>query len=68
MSNIEIPIWEKLNLTMREASLLSNIGEDTLREVITRNPELDFLSYVGRKVLLYRKGFEKWLQEQYIIR
>ena len=34
-----VPIWEKMNLTVKEAAGYSNIGESTLREYIRKNPE-----------------------------
>ena len=30
----DIPIWEKMNLTVKEAAEYSNIGENTLRDYI----------------------------------
>jgi hypothetical protein len=36
----EIPIWHKLTLSYREASLLSGIGEARLRTLAERVPKL----------------------------
>lgn len=65
---MEIPIWQKMNLTIREAAQYSNIGENTLRDYINRHPEADFIAYVGNKVLIKKKQFEQWNDLQYIIR
>lgn len=66
--NCMIPIYHKLNLTIEETAIYSNIGENTLRKIISENPTLDFISYVGKKVLIKRAEFEKWNSKQYIIK
>lgn len=63
-----IPIWKKLNLTIEETAKYSNIGENTLRNIIKENPTLDFIEYVGKKVLIKREAFEVWNSKQYIIK
>lgn len=68
MNKIGIPIWEKLNLTIEEAAAYSNIGENTLRRIVSNNPNIGFVAYVGTKVLIKRKEFEKWNSDQYIIK
>ena len=64
----EIPFWEKLNLTIEETAAYSNIGENTLREIINQNRSLDFIMYIGKKTLIKRNEFEKWNQGQYIVK
>lgn len=61
-----IPIWEKLNLTLIEASNYSGIGINKLRE-ISESEDCDFVIWVGSKRLIKRKEFEKYLQKQYSI-
>ena len=61
-----IPIWEKLNLTLIEASNYSGIGINKLRE-ISEGEDCDFVIWVGSKRLIKRKEFEKYLQKQYSI-
>lgn len=55
-----IPIWEKLTLTIDEAAEYSNIGICKLNE-ITKQPNCSFVLYVGRKKLIKRKEFEKYI-------
>ena len=57
-----IPIWEKLTLTLSEAAEYSNIGINKIRE-ISNNPRCDFVIYVGKKRLIKRKEFEKFISE-----
>lgn len=58
-----VPIWEKINLTLEEAAEYSNIGVNKLRE-ISNCPKCPFVVYVGRKRLIRRKEFEKYIGSQ----
>ena len=62
----EVPIWEKLILTIDEASNYSNIGTTTIRQLLA-DPDCEFRLYVGRKKLVKRKPFEKYLEEVHAI-
>ena len=57
---VEVPIWEKANLTIKEAAEYSNIGINRLDEM-TKQPNCPFVLYIGRKKLIKRKAFEKYL-------
>lgn len=59
----KIPIWEKLMLTVEEASVYSNIGICKLNNLI-REPLCPFVLYVGKKKLIKRKEFEKYLEKK----
>lgn len=56
-----VPLWEKLNLTIREAAEYSGISETTLRDRIN-DGEYDFILKNGTKTLIKRKLFEKYLE------
>lgn len=56
-----VPIWEKLNLTIKEAAEYSGISETTLRERIS-DGEYNFILKNGTKTLIKRKLFEKYLE------
>ena len=45
---LEIPIWEKSNLTIEEAAKYSGIGIIKLREMTERS-DCPFVLWVGRK-------------------
>ena len=62
MSEKIIPIWEKLALTLDEAARYSNIGINKLRE-LSDNPHCDFVIYIGKKRLIKRKEFEKYVSK-----
>lgn len=62
MSVNAIPVWEKLNLTVTEASELSNIGQNRILEMLNE-PSCTFVLTVGkRKRLVKRKDFEEFLE------
>lgn len=57
-----IPLWEKVNLTIEEAAEYSNIGQNRISEML-RMPRCPFVLYVGKKKLVKRKEFEKFLTD-----
>lgn len=61
---VEIPIYQKLNLTIEEAAAYSNIGINRLYELIKRPDSSSFILYVGKKRLFKRKPFEEYLMKQ----
>lgn len=58
----EVPIWEKLNLTVREAAEYSNIGINRIDDMLN-DPTCNFVLHVGKKRLVKRKEFEKFLEK-----
>lgn len=68
-SNIEkniVPIWEKANLTLEEASVYFGIGINKLRE-ISNGDNCSFVLWVGSKRLIKRKQLEKYLESTFSI-
>lgn len=59
----EVPIKDKLNLTIEEAAAYSNIGINKLRELMNM-PRCSFVIYIGRKRLIKRREFEKFIENQ----
>ena len=64
MSNnkLDVPIWEKLMLTKEEAAAYSHVGINKLEELL-KIPNCPFVLYVGKKKLIKRREFEKFLAE-----
>ena len=54
----EIPIWEKSNLTLKEAAVYSGIGVNKLRE-LTNERGCKFVLWNGNKRLIKRKELDK---------
>lgn len=57
-----VPIWERRNLTLDEASVYTGIGVDKLRE-LSNSDDCDFVLWVGTKRLLKRKKLEDYLDK-----
>ena len=62
----EIPIWEKSNLTLEEATAYSGIGINKLR-LITDNENCTFVLWVGSKRLIKRKKLDEYTENAYSI-
>lgn len=58
----QVPIYQKVTLTIKEAAEYSNIGINRI-ESLLRAPRCPFVLYVGKKKLVKRKGFEKFISE-----
>ena len=61
-----VEIKDKLNLTIKEASIYSNIGETTIRKLLAEKA-CSFLLKVGNKQLVKRNEFEKYLSGKHYI-
>ena len=62
MINEKVPIHLKMNLTIKEAAEYSNIGINTLERMLN-TPNCPFVLSVGRKKLVKRKAFEKYIND-----
>lgn len=61
-----VPLWERVNLTLEEASAYTGIGICTLRDLANRD-DCDFVLWVGSRRLLKRKKLEEYLEKAYSI-
>ena len=61
-----VPISEKVLLTVEEAASYSNIGVNKISELLN-NPLCEFVLYVGKKRLVKRKEFEKYIEKTLVI-
>lgn len=64
--NNKVPIWEKSNLTLAEASEYSGIGINKIRE-LSNNENCKFVLWVGNKRLIKRRLFDSYIERQYSI-
>lgn len=60
MRQNQIPIWQKVTLTKEEAAQYSHFGFDKL-EAFMKTPNCPFVLNVGKKKLIKRNGFEKYI-------
>lgn len=61
-----VPIWEKSNLTLEEASAYFGIGINKLRE-LTNEKNCKFVIWCGSKRLIKRKLLDEYLEKVYSI-
>lgn len=65
-SKEDLSIDKKFILTVKEASIYSGIGTNRIYEML-KEPYCEFLLCVGRKRMVKRKEFEKYLTNSYAI-
>ena len=58
----QVPIYQKVTLTIKEAAEYSNIGINRIESLLGA-PRCPFVLYVGKKKLVKRKEFEKFISE-----
>ena len=63
---INVPVWEKANLTPEEAAAYFGVGINKLRE-ITNDDKCKFVLWVGNKRLIKRKQCESYFNAAYSI-
>lgn len=63
---IEVPVWEKSNLTIDEAAEYSGIGRHKLRELSDKE-DCSFVLWVGNKRLIKRRALDEFLDRMYSI-
>lgn len=61
-----VPVWQKVNLTIDEAAAYFGVGKNKIREV-SDSDNCNFVLWVGKKRLIKRKRFEKYLEEAFSI-
>lgn len=66
MNNKEIPLGEKEFLTVKEAAAYFNIGINKIRE-ITDDDDCKCVLWVGRKRMIKRERFRKFLEESFSV-
>lgn len=64
--HIEVPVSDKILLTVEEAAAYSNIGRSKIREMIKEN-DCDYLVMVGNRHLIKRKKFEKFIESREVL-
>ena len=62
----KIPVWETANLTITEAAAYFNIGENKIRS-LSDDDDCTFVLWCGRKRLIKRAAFEKYLEKQFSV-
>lgn len=61
-----VPIYQKINLTVVEASALANIGQAKIYELV-KERDCDFSLQVGKKILIKREPFIRYLMKKSVL-
>ena len=61
---LQLPWWKKYTLTIEESTVYFGIGEKKLRQFIMENKNADFIIRNGVKVMIKRKKFEEYLDNE----
>lgn len=59
---VEIPVWRKLNLSVKEAAAYSGIGEHKIENMLS-DTNCDFLLIKGTHRMIKRKQFEAYIDK-----
>lgn len=63
---VQVPIWEKSNLTIEEAAEYSGIGRNKLRQ-LSDDDNCPFVLWVGSKRLIKRRELDAFLSRMFSI-
>lgn len=63
---MKVPLWEKTNLSIEEASAYSGIGINTIRR-LSNEENCPFVLWVGNKRMIKRQLFDEYINRQYSI-
>jgi len=63
MKKVEVPVWEKANLTVNEAAAYFEIGTKKIRDLARENPNATYFLWNGSKLLIKRELFEKQCEQ-----
>ena len=66
MKQDEVPIQEKLLLTIKEAALYSNIGINRI-DAMLREEGCPFVLFVGSRKLVKRREFENYISKRFAV-
>ena len=61
-----VPIWERVTITLEEASAFSGIGINKLREM-SDDPVCEYVIWVGNRRMFKRKKLEEYLLGTYSV-
>ena len=66
MKQDDVPIQEKLLLTIKEAALYSNIGINRI-DAMLREEGCPFVLFVGSRKLVKRREFENYISKRFAV-
>ena len=66
-NKLDMPFWEKYALTVNEACEYFHIGEKKFREILEDYPDADFILMSGKRIMIKKRRFENFLDQQMAI-
>ena len=60
-NSLNVPVWEKYSLSIKEAANYFNIGENKIRKMANENSDADWVLWNNTRVLIKRQKFESYL-------
>ena len=66
MEKEQVAIKDKVTLTVKEAAMLSNIGEHKVR-AMAKEPNCTFSLMSGKNILIKRRKFEEYLEKASVV-
>lgn len=64
---IEVPIHQKVLISVYEAVALTGLGEHRIRKLLKENPKEKFIVHVGTKWLIKRELFVQFLNDRTVV-
>ena len=61
-----VPVYQKISLTVEEASALTNIGKTKIYD-LAKERDCDFTLQVGKKILIKREPFIRYLMKKSVL-
>lgn len=61
-----VPIYQKVTITVDEAAALTNIGKIKIYDLV-KERDCDFTLQVGKKILIKREPFIKYLMKKSVL-
>ena len=62
--DIEVPVWEKALLTLKEANAYTGVGIHTLQK-ISSYEDCNFILWIGNKRLFKREKLVRYLENEF---
>ena len=63
----QIAFYEKYLLTVEEAAAYFHIGNKKFYEIVSNNRGAKWILYSGKRIMIKRVMFEKWIDQQTVI-
>ena len=62
----DIPLWEKVTLSIDEATIYTGIGRAKLYEMTNRE-DCPFVLWIGKRRVIKREAFDEYISKMYSI-